>query len=1539
MKRWLKWIVIIGLAPIGLVLLVSVLLYIPAIQNYAVKKATTYASEVSQMKIDIEKVRLSFPLDLTVKGVEVIAPPADTLLLLESLRIGIHPLPLLKKEISLSGMTLKGARVNTGQFIDGIEIKGLVGTFKAYSDRISLTEETARLNLLELSDASLTVIITDTTQKDTTATAPLNWKILLDEVSLHNVLFALQMPLLDSMQISTAINKAVLAGGTVDLASSTYEASRFTLDAALLNYDANTHAPAEGLDVSHIRLKNINFRIDSIFNRGLEANASIREFRLEERSGLSVTSLAGEVYSDSISLQIPRLSLQTPHSEAELAVALPWSALDKEPTDVLSALFSAKIGKEDILMAAGELKPYFLENLPERPLTLSAKVDGNYNRLNIARLEGDWPGVLRLNIFGVVKALNDSLRTSGDFSLTAEGGNLNFLKGLLPVSIRETYRIPFGMKLSGKLAFQRNAYQTALLLKEGNGRVQLTGRYNTSLESYKVDLKVDSLEPVHFMPKDSLFWITAQVQAEGKGLDVFKKKTWATVDGKLTNIRYGSNELSDVTLSGSLKEHALKANLHSLYPLAVMDILWDGTLRKDSLDGMLIADVQKLDIQGFHWVDMPLTTSFQIFSEAKSNLKNNHQLDVSLGNWKMEMQDKTYEPKMLTLHLRADDDTTRLSFHAGDFGILLTGNANAQKMVDQLTKTSDHLFTQFKRDSLIDFTTLRPLLPELHLQVRASTDNPIYNYLQENHIFFDSLSVEGFTSPESGIQLNSSLFSFINDTTKIDTIRLAVWQDSLGLRFTGDVKKNRFRMQEPFTVDLKGQLQYGWGEMEATYLNGEGETGLQLGVKATKIPGGFSFHLYPENLTIAFLPFTINKDNYFNFRSMKDMDADVRLTGQRFASLAFHTERDSSKMVSLQMELSQISLDTISRGFAGFPEMKGNLNASVRYEPSETSFMVAGGLTVDSMMYQGSRVGEILLSAVYLPLENGEHQFDVHLFRDEAEVSSLFALYSAGKNDKVEGNLSVHHLPLEMVSPFIPNGMARMNGALVGDMAISGSTEKPLINGFLRMDTATMYVVPAGTTVRFDSIPVDIKDNLFTFRKYKINTEGNNPFIIDGTIDAQNLNRMTADLKLTANNMLLLNTKRTNESLVYGKLLVNLNSTVKGRLEALQMRGNLEVLGSTNVTYVMKDSPLAVQDRLSGLVTFTYFEDTIPQSTSRFRRGDRSASVGGMDILLTIHVDPVVRLNADLSADQSNQVELVGGGDLTFQYTPQGDMNLTGRYTMTGGNVKYAFPVIGTKDLVIKDGSYVDWSGDMMDPYLNLTATERVRVSVAPAGQSSRLVNFDAGIEIKQRMENLSLQFTLAAPEDISIQDELTALGEEERNKRAIAMLVTGMYLADGSSGSGGLDMGNALNSFLQSEINNLAGSVLKGVDVSFGMESYNDGSGASDRTDYSFRFSKRFYNDRINIILGGRISTGREVEQNQSFIDDASIEYRLDEGGTRYVKLFHNKNFESLLEGEIIETGAGIVFRRKMKNMGELLIFRKKKPQPVNEVEGEKDE
>ena len=243
-----------------------------------------------------------------------------------------------------------------------------------------------------------------------------------------------------------------------------------------------------------------------------------------------------------------------------------------------------------------------------------------------------------------------------------------------------------------------------------------------------------------------------------------------------------------------------------------------------------------------------------------------------------------------------------------------------------------------------------------------------------------------------------------------------------------------------------------------------------------------------------------------------------------------------------------------------------------------------------------------------------------------------------------------------------------------------------------------------------------------------------------------------------------------------------------------------------------------------------------------------------------------------------------------------------------------------------------------MDPTLNLTATERVRTSVTLTGQSSpRLVNFDVGIELTQQLENLGLQFTLTAPEDMAMQEELTSKGPEERAKLAVSMLVTGMYL--GGGGGGGkvnMNMGDALTSFLQSEINNIAGSALKSVDISFGMETYDDNgdAGGGTRTVYSFRFAKRFYNDRIRVVLGGRISTGENINngQAQPFIDNVSVEYRLDSSGSRYVKLFHDKNYESLLEGEITETGAGIVLRKKMMHLRELFNFKKTKVKPIND-------
>ena len=293
------------------------------------------------------------------------------------------------------------------------------------------------------------------------------------------------------------------------------------------------------------------------------------------------------------------------------------------------------------------------------------------------------------------------------------------------------------------------------------------------------------------------------------------------------------------------------------------------------------------------------------------------------------------------------------------------------------------------------------------------------------------------------------------------------------------------------------------------------------------------------------------------------------------------------------------------------------------------------------------------------------------------------------------------------------------------------------------------------------------------FDKFAIYTTSKNPFSIDGYVDFRDMSRPMANLKLFAENYTLLNAKRTKESMVYGKVFVDLDATVRGPLEALMMRGNVNLLGNTDVTYVLTDSPLTVQDRLSDLVTFTSFADT----TSLNKEEVPTLSLGGLDMIMTVHIDPAVRLKADLSADRSSRVELEGGGDLSLQYTPQGDLTLTGRYTLTGGMMKYALPVIPLKEFQIQNGSYVDWTGNPMDPLLNFRATERMRASVSQEDGTSRMVNFDISIVVKNRLDNLSLAFEIDAPDDASVQNQLAGMGPDERSKQAVAMLATGISL------------------------------------------------------------------------------------------------------------------------------------------------------------------
>lgn len=1479
-----------------------VLLYVPPVQNLIRREVTAYASKATGMQIQVERIDLRFPLNLLVRGVEVIQQP-DTLLSLESLNVRVQAWPLLKGKVEVDEVTLSRVAFNSANLIDGMEIKGVLGRFFLQSHGVDLSNETAVINATELSDTHVQMLMNDTTTtpKDTTASAPVNWKVDLHQLKLKNVSFSMQLPA-DSMRMAAHIGETTIDDAQADLKNQFYGLKQFLLSGTSASYDTGAAKPVEGFDASHIAVRDVSIGLDSLLYKGRDMKAVIREFTMNERSGLSVTSLTGRAFSNDSIISVPGLKLQTPHSEIDLSAHTYWELVNIPTTGRLSANLNAYIGKEDVMLFTGGLPDSFKEAYPFRPLVIRAGTDGNLKEMQISRFTADLPGAFSLEGGGILENLADSITRSGTIGLKMKTQNLNFLTGLSGEVPNGTLVIPDSMNLVAQVDIKGPEYKANLHLKEGQGAMNVNAALNTATEVYKADLKIDNLQLHHFLPKDSIYELSLSAAADGRGLDVMSYRSYAKLDLALDRLHYAQYHLSNVHLTGALKGALVTANLTSDNELLKMTTDAEYNLAHSYPDGKVTVDVIRLDLHELGLMPEPMKRplAFNLSAEARQNRVFTH-------------------------------------FISGDMKLNLSARSGVNPLISQSIRFVDVLMKQIDEKEL-NHAELRKALPTAVLSFSAGKENPLAYFLATKNISYHEASMKFGTAPDWGINGKAAVHALKVDTLQLDTVFFTVKQDTTLMKLRAGVINGPKNPQFSFSTTLTGEIRDRDAELLVDYKNGKGETGVLLGVNARPLfegqgkGNGIAFTLIPEKPIVAFQQFHFNENhNWIYLHKNMRVYANVDMWDEEGMGFRVHSmQGDTVSLQNIDVEIRRIRLQEITSVLPYFPELTGLFSLEAHYIQTEKDLQLSAEASIDELTYERQRIGDIALGATWLPGEQGKQYLNAYLNHDQMEV-----LVADGKllptrtgKDSLEVNTTLEHFPLRVANAFIPDQMVTLSGDMDGNLNITGSTEQPLINGELVLDSVAVFSSQYGARFMFDNRPVQIKNNRLLFDKFAIYTTSKNPFTIDGYVDFRDMSRPMANLNMLAQNYTLLDAKRTRESLVYGKVFADFRATVKGPLDGLNMRGNVSLLGNTDVSYVLTDSPLTVQDRLGSLVTFTSFSDT----TTVVRQEVPTVSLGGLDMVMMVHIDPSVRVKVDLDASNDNRIELEGGGDLSMKYTPQGDLTLTGRYTLSGGLMKYALPVIVAKEFAIDNGSYVEWTGNPMDPMLNFKATDRTRASVSEGENGgSRMVNFDVSVVVKNRLDNLSFAFDVSAPEDATVQNELTAMGAEERGKQALYIMVMKTYLGTGPIGGGGgglgkLNMGSALTSVLSSQINSLMGN-LKNASLSVGVEDHDDSETGSKRTDYSFRYSQRLFNNRFQIVIGGKVSQGENATNDaESFIDNISLEYRLDRTGTRYIRLFYDKNYESVLEGEITETGVGIVLRKKLDKLSELFIFKKKK-------------
>ena len=235
MKKYVKWVAVTFLTPILLIILLAVLLYLPPVQNWAVKQVASYASESTGMDISVKQVRLVFPLKLGVEGVKVLQPvdslknssnlalrnQKDTVADIQKMVVDVQLLPLFEKQVMVDELNFTNMKVNTTNFIHEARIKGDVGNLRLKAHGIDLGKEHVNVNHALLSDAKLSVELSDTVPPDTTPSSNF-WKINIQQLKLKNTDFTLHMPG-DTLQVNAYFGNALVQTTYLDLYKGLYE--------------------------------------------------------------------------------------------------------------------------------------------------------------------------------------------------------------------------------------------------------------------------------------------------------------------------------------------------------------------------------------------------------------------------------------------------------------------------------------------------------------------------------------------------------------------------------------------------------------------------------------------------------------------------------------------------------------------------------------------------------------------------------------------------------------------------------------------------------------------------------------------------------------------------------------------------------------------------------------------------------------------------------------------------------------------------------------------------------------------------------------------------------------------------------------------------------------------------------------------------------------------------------------------------------------------------------------------------------------------
>lgn len=1569
-SKFAAWV---GGGILGMVAALPFAAYIPWVQNKAADLAAEYASEKTGMDISVGDVRVKFPLDVSATDIQVIDQNGDTLFKADEVKGNVKPKPLLDKKVEVENASLKGAKSQIKTDDGSMDLDVDVKDANIDRAKVDLNKNKVDVGNAALKGGKAKMSYKPEKKKPDPDKEPSKpWKVNADKVTADDVDFKMDMkPTVDNLDAK--VGHAEAKNVKVDTGEQTVDVGELDVEKADVKYehpsekDAKKYAkdhpmpkdtgkdkgddkpwkvkagkvklkdskgkysqtgkkpnkPGTTLDPDNIEVEDVNAEVEDFEYDGENMKVPVKHLSGKERSGLQVKDASGTVNKNKNGLDLNDMKLKTKGSDIKLDAHVDQDMLDGKPNGKATIDTDSKIDLNEVEKLVPEARKALKDIPHNKPVKIKAKARGNEKRLDIHSLDADVPGVGRIKGKGTIYNPTDMDRMKADLDTEVDLRDPSVLNKMLGL---KDVKLP-PMKMSGKINKEGCRWVARnLRVSTGGGSMRGDGYYDICNENYDVDASFNNFPVNSFLPDYDVRNLTGSVNARGHGFDFTDcGSTWTDATVNLASVRYNGSHYGNIKARGKLRGGYADVYASSANKGCDFDANAHGTICNDHYVFTADGNVRDLDLNRLGMYDGVCNGKTRLHAEGDINLRTQEwDADLTLRDidWQLDSSLLITDEARGTLH--STPWITCITVENEDNYAHLNAPSAMMPLVEDFQRAATEVKRQLDERSL-DVERLKESMPRFDLDMHMGTDGLVQRYLQQREIDFRDISCE--VSRDTSIYIDGRAHGISYGETNIDTITIHANElNNKYLAFNAHMGNRPGTWDEFAQVDIEGGLKGPAVDFMFHQQNIKRETGYRLGCNARLTDDEVRMRLFGKDPVIGYRHWTFNEDNYVNvdYRT-RMLDANLMLQSDSSSIKLLTTRLPDDSTENIRLNIDNLRLEEWTRIVPMLDKTSGTLNANVDINWNGANADGAGTIDIKDFVYNGKPEGDVALDADFdFDPASATTRLTADLILDGKEAIVLQgSLNDAAAASPFNMEARFNRFPLERANAFIPGNYIWLDGYAVGNMVVTGSMDNPVVNGSLTADSARVNLPRYGSSLQLSTSRIPIENNVITFNNYRLTGANRSPVIVNGQVDLRDLDNMVIDLTATGREVQFMDSKQDDLTQLFGKGLADINASVKSRGGIMTVRADATLLSGSNITYVMKNDITQLSTTVDeNMVTFTDFNHTGESGHTILVTGRGSSA---NSILVNLEVQKGAKINAYLSEDGQNRATVDGSGRLQYSLDFAGRDNLTGSYIIQEGNLRYTPPLISQKNFNITNGSSITWTGDMLNPQLNLKGTERLKTSVKTDDKGPHLVEFVIDANVGGTLNSIDLDFDLSCESDMTVQNELQSMTDNQRSQAAINLLLYNTYSGTNSAGNiNNLTASSALFSFLQSQLNAWAAQTLPGIDLSFGINQY-QGQRNGTETSYSYRLAKSLFNDRFKIVVGGEYSTEATAEEDiaNNLFNDISLEYYLNDVGSRYLKLFRHASYENVVEGQVTETGVAYVLKRKLTNLKNLFKFK----------------